>query len=72
MSEDPTKLEKLRLSELNKYLKHHELDKHLKSTRKVKVITRHWLLQMNPEGTDLLQTRLRERDEPENEPLLDE
>ena len=26
---------------------------------------------MNPEGTDLLQTRLRERDEAENEPLLD-
>ena len=26
---------------------------------------------MNPEGTDLLQTRLRERDEAENEPLSD-
>ena len=26
---------------------------------------------MNREGTDLLQTRLRERDEAENEPLLD-
>ena len=26
---------------------------------------------MNPEGTDLVQTRLRERDEAENEPLLD-
>ena len=25
---------------------------------------------MNPEGTDLLQTRLRERDEAENEPLI--
>ena len=35
----------------------------------VKVITRHWLLQMNPEGTDPLQTSLRERDEAVNEPL---
>ena len=26
---------------------------------------------MNPEETDLLQTRLRERDEAENDPLLD-
>ena len=26
---------------------------------------------MNPKGTDLLQTRLRERDEATNEPLLD-
>ena len=40
-------------------------------TRLTKVITRHWLLRMNPEGTDLLQTRLRESDEAENEPLLD-
>ena len=39
---------------------------------RVKVIKRHWLLQMrNPEGADLLQTRLTERDEAENEPLLD-
>ena len=62
-----------RVPELNKYLKHHRLDKHLKSTKndKVQVITRHWLLQMNPEGADLLQTGLRERDEAENEPLLD-
>ena len=43
--------QKLRVPELNKYLKHPRLEKHL---------TRHWLLQMNPEGTDLLQTRLRE------------
>ena len=45
----------------------------LKSTKNdiVKVITRHWLLQMNPGGTDLLQTTLRERDEAENEPLLE-
>ena len=58
LCEDPTKLKKLRVPELNKY---HRLDKHLKSTKndKVKVITRHWLPQMNPEGTDLLQTRLR-------------
>ena len=61
LCEDPTKLKKLRVPELNKYLKHHRLDKHLKSTKndKVKVITRHWLLQMIPELTDLLQTRLR-------------
>ena len=60
------------MPELNKYLKHHRLDKHLKSTKndKVQVITKHWLFQMNPEGADLLQTGLRERDEAENEPLL--
>ena len=61
------------MPELNKYLKHHRLDKHLKNTKrdKVKVIARHWLLQMNPERTDLLQTRLREKDSAENESLLD-
>ena len=73
MCDDPTKLQKLRVPELNKYLKHQRLDKHLKSTKhdKVKVIARHWLLQMNPERTDLLQTRLREKDSAENESLLD-
>ena len=50
-SQDPTKLIKLRVPELNKYLRHPSLEKHL---------TRHLLLQMNPEGTDLLQTRLTE------------
>ena len=35
--EDPTKLKKLRVPELNKYLKHHRLDKHLKSTKNDKV-----------------------------------
>ena len=61
------------MPELNKYLKHHRLGKHLKSTKndKVQVITKDWLFQMNPEGADLLQTGLRERDEAENEPLLD-
>ena len=60
-----------RVPELNKYLKHHRLDKHLKSTKndKVKVITRLLLPQMNPEGTDPLQTSLRETDEAVNEPL---
>ena len=73
LCEDPTKLQKLRVPELNKYLKHYRLDKHLKSTKhdKVKVIARHWLLQMNPERTDLLQTRLREKDSAENESLVD-
>lgn len=71
LCEDPTKLKKLRVPELNKYLRHHRLDKHLKSTKnyKVKVITRHWLLEMNPERTDPLQTSLRERNEAVNEPL---
>ena len=61
------------MPELNKYLEQHRLDKHLKGTKndKVQVTTRHWLFQMNPEGADLLQTGLRERDEAENEPLLD-
>ena len=73
LCEDPTKLQKLRVAELNKYLKHRRLDKHLKSTKhdKVKVIARHWLFQRNPERTDLLQTRLREKDSAENESLLD-
>ena len=61
------------MPELNKSLKHHRLEKHLNSTKtdKVQVITRHRLLPMNPEVTDLLQTGLRERDEAENEPALD-
>ena len=61
------------MPELNKYLKYHRLEKHLNSTKtdKVQVIARHWLLQMNPEVTDLLKAGLRERDEAENEPLLD-
>ena len=42
-------------------------------TIKVKVIARHWLLQMNPEGPDplMLQTRLRERDGADKESLQD-
>ena len=61
------------MPELNKYLKHHGLDKHLKSTKndKIAVITRHWLLLMNPEVADLLQTGLREKDEAKSEPLPD-
>ena len=41
LCEDSTKLKLLRVPELNKYLKHHRLDKHLKSTKndKVQVIT---------------------------------
>jgi len=56
MCEDSTKLKQLRAPELIKYLKHHRLDQHNKSTKndKVKVILRHWLLQMNPEGPDAL------------------
>jgi len=38
---------------------------------RLKVIARHWLLQINPERTDLLQTRLREKDSAENDSLLD-
>ena len=55
LCENPIKLKQLRVPELNKYLKHHGLDKHLKSTKndKITVITRHWLLQMNPEVADL-------------------
>ena len=71
LCEDKTKLNELRVPErLYKYLKHHRLDKYLKSTKndKVQVITKHGLFQMNPEGADLLQTGLTERDEAENEP----
>ena len=54
------------MPELNKYLKHHGLQQHIKSPKndEVKVIARHWLPQMNPEHPDplMLQTRLRERD----------
>ena len=37
LCEDSPKLKKLRVPELNKYLKHHGLDKHLKSTKNDKV-----------------------------------
>ena len=60
LCEDSTKLKQLRVSELNKYLRHHGIHQHIKSPKndKVKVIARHWLLQMNPEGPDplMLQT----------------
>ena len=63
------------MPEFNKYLKHHGLHQHIKSLKndKVKVIARHWLLQMNPEGPDplMLQTRLRERDGADKESLQD-
>ena len=72
LCEDSTKLKQLRVSELNKYLKHHGIHQHIKSPKndKVKVIARHWLLQMNPEGPDplMLQTRLRERDGADKDP----
>ena len=75
LCEDSTKLKQLRVPELNKYLKHHGLHQHIKSLKndKVKVIARHWLLQMNPEGPDplMLQTRLRERDGADKESLQD-
>ena len=63
------------MPQLNKYLKHHELHQHINSVKndKVKVIARHWLPQMNPEGPDplMLQTRLRERDWADKESLED-
>ena len=75
LCEDSTKLKQLRVAELNKYLKHHGLHQHIKSLKndKVKVIARHWVLQMNPEGPDplMLQTQLRERDGADKESLQD-
>ena len=72
LCEDSTKLKQLRVPELNKYLRHHGIHQHIKSPKndKVKVIARHWLLQMNPEGPDplMLQTRLRERDGADKDP----
>ena len=72
LCEDSTKLKQPRVPELNKYLKHHGIHQHIKSPKndKVKVIARHWLLQMNPEGPDplILQTRLRERDGADKDP----
>ena len=61
--EDPTKLKKLLVPELNKYLKHHRLEKHL---------TRHWLLQ-NESWRNWSATNTIERnwDEAENELLSD-
>ena len=43
LCEDLTKLKKLRVPELNKYLNHHRLKQHLKSSKseKVKAIVRH-------------------------------
>ena len=45
-----TKLKKLRVPELNKYLNHHGLKQHLESNKseKVKVIVRHCLQQTSP------------------------
>ena len=75
LCEDSTKLKQLRVPERNKYLKHHGINQHIKSPKneKVKVIARHWLLQINPEGPDplMLQTRLRERDGADKESLQD-
>ena len=75
LCEDSTKLKQLRVPERNKYLKHHGIHQHNKSPKneKVKVIARHWLLQINPEGPDplMLQTRLRERDGADKESLQD-
>ena len=72
LCEDSTKLKQLRVPERNKYLKHHGIHQHIKSPKneKVKVIARHWLLQINPEGPDplMLQTRLRERDGADKDP----
>ena len=50
LCEDVTKLKKLRVPELNKYLNHHGLKQHLKSNKseKVKVIVRHCLQQTSP------------------------
>ena len=50
LCEDVTKLKKLRVPELNKYLNHHGLKQHLKSNKidKVKVIVRHCLQQRSP------------------------
>jgi len=47
LCEDLTKLKKLRVPELNKYLNHHGLKQHLKSSKseKVKAIVRHSCLQ---------------------------
>ena len=52
LCEDATKLKKLRFPELNKYLNHHGLKQHLKSSKseKVKVIVRHCLQQTSPFG----------------------
>ena len=75
LCEDSTKLKQLWVPELNKYLKHHGLQQHIKSPKndEVKVIARHWLPQMNPEHPDplMLQTRLRERDGADKESLQD-
>ena len=50
LCEDVTKLKKLRVPELNKYLNHHGLKQHLKSKKseKVKIIGRHCLQQTCP------------------------
>ena len=69
LCEDVTKLKKLRLPELNKYLNHHGLKQHLKSSKseKVKAIVRHGLQQMNPLRP--AQTGL--RDETQNDNMSD-
>ena len=57
LCEDVTKVKKLRVSELNKYLNHHGLKQHLKRSKseKVKAIVRHCLLQSWPTNTQKCQ-----------------
>ena len=58
LCEDVTKLKKLRIPELNKYLNHHGLKQHLKSnkSKEVKVIVRHCLQQTLRNARTLTQT----------------
>ena len=57
------------MPELNKYLMYNGLENHLKDTKndRVKVIARHWLLQMNPEESDPMLQRSRESDSVDDE-----
>ena len=65
LCEDAAKLRKLRVPELDKYLKHHRLKQHFKSSKdeKVKAIVRHSCL--HPMGNPLRtgQTGVREQND---------
>ena len=61
LCQDTTKMKKLRVLELNKYLMEHRLNNHLKKSKtdKISVIVQHWN-QTEPESTPLRQSRVRD------------
>ena len=62
LCENAAQMKKLRVPELNKYLKQHSRHHHLENNKneKIEVIQRHWHLQKEAESTDPLRLRVRD------------